>query len=93
MEEVKTVAELTIYYKHQRLTSLIFDTQETADTFLEALTSLASGKGKQEIRFSVEVRNVYTDESILQEIDDYRAGNVEPKGTILDMMKVIDGLN
>lgn len=93
MEEERTVAELTVYYKHQRLTSLLFDTQETADTFLEALTSLATGKGMKEIRFEIEVKNVYSDESILQEIDDYRMGNVEPKGTVLDMMKVIDGLN
>ena len=48
MEE-KTVAELTIFYKHQRLTSLIFDTQETADKFVESIMHFFNKKRKERI--------------------------------------------
>jgi hypothetical protein len=93
MEEERTVAELTVYYKHQRLTTLIFDTQETADKFVEAITHFFNEKGKQQFSFSGEIKTVYTPETIVGQLFDYVEGNIKPQGTVLDMMKVIDGLN
>jgi ABC-type Fe3+-hydroxamate transport system substrate-binding protein len=93
MEEEKTVAELTIFYKKQRLTSLIFDKQETADKFLEGITHFFNEKGKKKFSFSGEIKTVYTPESIVGQLHDYTEGNAKPKGTILEMMKIIDGLN
>lgn len=89
----ETVAELTIYYKHQRLTSLIFDTQETADTFVETMTSFFNKKGNEEFSFSGEIKNIYTPETITGELHSYAEGDISPEGWILDMMKVIDELN
>ncbi|MDR1181614.1 MAG: hypothetical protein LBL13_06530 [Bacteroidales bacterium] len=93
MEKERTVAELTIHYKRQRLTSLIFDTQETADKFVEAISALFNEKGKKLFSFSGEIKTVYTPETIVGQLYDYSEGNIKPKGTILDMMKVLDGLN
>ncbi|MBW8326925.1 MAG: hypothetical protein K0M50_19330 [Prolixibacteraceae bacterium] len=59
-EKVKTVAELTIFYKKQRLASLIFDQQETADKFVESITHFFNEKGRKEFSFSGEIKNVYT---------------------------------
>lgn len=92
-EKQKTVAELTIYYKKQRLSSLLFDTQETADKFVEAITHFLGEKGLRETSFKGEIRTIYMPENIIGELDDYAEGKIKPKGTILDMMKVIDGLN
>jgi len=89
----KTVAELTIYYKKQRLTSLIFDESETADKFVAVIESLFNEKGKKEYSFSGEIKTVYSGEAIVQEVKDYADGKAKPKGTILEMMKAIDGLN
>jgi len=46
MSTRETAAELTVYYKRQRLTSLIFDTQKTADAFVETITSFFNKKVK-----------------------------------------------
>jgi len=89
----ETVAELTVYYKRQRLTSLIFDSQETADTFVETLTSFFNKKGDDEFSFSGEIKNVYTPETITGELHSYAEGDISPEGWILNMMKVIEGLN
>ncbi len=64
MTTPKTVAELTIFYKRQRLTSLIFDNQETADTFVDTLTSIFNQKGHDEFSFNGEIKTVYTSETI-----------------------------
>jgi hypothetical protein len=92
-DKQKTVAELIVYYKKQRLSSLLFDTQETADKFVEAVTHFFNEKGMNEISFQGEIRTVYMPESIVGEINDYAEGNIKPRGTVLEMMKVIDGLN
>lgn len=44
----KIVAELTIFYKMQRLTNLIFDEPETADKFVSVIESMFNEKGKKE---------------------------------------------
>ncbi|MDD4226891.1 MAG: hypothetical protein PHU98_10940 [Mariniphaga sp.] len=94
MESTRTtVAELTIYYKKQRLTSLIFDKQETADKFIESITRFFNERGRKKFSFSGEIKTVYTPETIVGQINDYAEGNVKPKGSILEMMKVLDGLN
>lgn len=95
MEEQKTVAELTFYYKNRRLASFIFDKQETADDFVATLTEVVSEKSMKNIRLTGEIKTLYTNETILGEIDDYRSGNKKIKGTIFDMLKAIDieGLN
>ena len=93
MERRKTVAELTIYYKMQRLTSLIFDKQETADKFVESISSMFNEKGKSEYSFSGEIKTIYANDTIVQELKDWADGKVKPEGTILDLMKVLDGLN
>lgn len=93
MPPKKTVAELTIFYKRQRLTSLIFDNQETADTFVDTLTSIFNQKGHDEFSFNGEIKTVYTSETITGELHSYAEGDISPKGWILKMMKVIDGLN
>jgi len=93
MEEEKNVAELTIYYKKQRLSTLIFDKQETADKFVEGITRFFNEKGRKEFSFSGEIKTVYTPETIVGQLYDYTEGNVKPQGTILEMMKAIDGLN
>lgn len=92
-DKQKTVAELTVYYKKQRLSSLLFDTQETADTFVEVMTHFFNEKGKNEFSFKGEIKTVYMPENIVGELDDYAEGKVKPKGTLLEIMKVIDGLN
>lgn len=92
-ENRKTVAELTIYYKMQRLTSLLFDEPETAEKFLTVIESLFNEKGKKEYSFSGEIKTVYSGETVVHEFKDWMDGKIEPKGTILDLMKVIDGLN
>ncbi len=93
MTTPKTVAELTVYYKRQRLTSLIFDNQETADTFVETMTSFFNKKGTDEFSFSGEIKTVYTPETITGELYSYVEGDISPEGWLLNMMKVIDGLN
>lgn len=92
-EKQETVAELTVYYKKQRLSSLLFDKHETADKFVESITDLLGEKGMKEISFKGEIRTVYMPENIIGELDDYSEGKIKPKGTILEIMKVIDGLN
>ncbi|KAA6335274.1 hypothetical protein EZS27_016469 [termite gut metagenome] len=92
-ENRKTVAELTIYYKMQRLTSLIFDNQETADKFVAVIESMFNEKGKREYSFSGEIKTVYSGEVIVREIKDLADGKAKPEGTILEMIKVLDGLN
>lgn len=89
----KTVAELTIYYKMQRLTSLIFDKPETADKFISVIESLFNEKEKKEYSFGREIKTVYTGEAIVREVKDLADGKAKPEGTILEMMKVLDGLN
>jgi hypothetical protein len=89
----KTVAELTIYYKMQRLTSLIFDEPETADKFVSVIENMFNEKGKKEYSFGREIKTVYSGEAIVREVNDLADGKVKPKGTILDMMKILDGLN
>jgi hypothetical protein len=93
MTTLKTVAELTVYYKHQLLTSLIFDTQETADIFVETLTSLFNKKGHDKFSFSGEIKTVYTPETITGELHSYVESDISPEGWLLKMMKVIDGVN
>ncbi len=96
MDEVrKNVAELTFYYKNKRLASFIFDKQETADIFAESLAEVLGKDGMKNVSLSGEIKPVYTNESILEEIDDYRTGRKEIKGTIFDMIQAIDmdGLN
>ncbi|KAA6336195.1 hypothetical protein EZS27_015640 [termite gut metagenome] len=89
----KIVAELTIYYKMQRLTSLIFDNQETADKFVAVIESMFNEKGKKKYSFSGEIKTIYSGEAIVQEFKNWMDGKVKPEGTILDMIKVFDGLN
>lgn len=89
----KTVAELTIHYKRQRLMSLLFDTKETADAFVETLNKYFNEKGKKEFSFSGEIKTIYSGNVIVGELHDWMEGKIEPKGTILDLMKVLDGLN
>ncbi len=93
MPSKETVAELTIFYKRQRLTSLIFDNQETADKFIETMTSFFNQKGKDEFSFSGEIKTIYTPESLIGELSSYAEGDISPEGWMLNMMKVIDGLN
>ncbi|SHE49823.1 hypothetical protein SAMN05444274_101522 [Mariniphaga anaerophila] len=89
----ETVAELTIFYKRQRLTSLIFDDKETADIFVETLTNMFNQKGHDEFSFNGAIKTVYTPDTISDELLSYAEGNISPKGWIVKMMKVIDGLN
>jgi hypothetical protein len=89
----ETIAELTVYYKRQRLTSLIFDTQETADAFVETITSFFNQKGKDEFSFSGEIKTIYTTDTLTGELNSYAEGDISPEGWLLKMMKVIDGLN
>jgi hypothetical protein len=89
----ETIAELTVYYKRQRLTSLIFDTQETADKFVETMTSFFNQKSKDEFSFSGEIKTIYTPETLTGELHSYVEGDISPEGWLLKMMKVIDGLN
>jgi hypothetical protein len=93
MATPKTVAELTVFYKRQRLTSLIFDNQETADKFVETMTSFFNKKGDDEFSFSGEIKTVYTPETITGELHSYAEGDISPEGWLLNMMKVIEGLN
>ncbi|SFB80836.1 hypothetical protein SAMN04487891_102454 [Flagellimonas taeanensis] len=94
MEENKrTVAEVTIHYKKQRLMSLIFDTKETADAVVEILSGHLNEKGKREFSFSGEIKTIYSGDVIVDELNDWMEGKIEPKGTILDLMKILDGLN
>lgn len=93
MSAKETVAELTIFYKRQRLTSLIFNNKETADKFIETLTGIFSQKGKDEFSFHGEIKTVYTPESLTGELRSYAEGDITPEGWIMNMMKVIDGLN
>lgn len=92
-ENKKTVAELTIYYKKQRLTSLIFDTQQTADRCLETLNMLFNKKGEMEFSFSGEIKKVYSGSSLIAELKNWEDGKIEPKGTLLEMIKILDRLN
>lgn len=89
----ETVAELTIYYKKQYLTTMLFDKPETADKFVAAIERVLNEKGKNMFTFDRHITAVYTGETIVQEFRDWVDGKLEPKGTILDLMKVIDGLN
>lgn len=93
MTTPKTVAELTIFYKRQRLTNLIFDNQETADKFVETMTIFFNKKGDDEFSFSGEIKTVYTPETITGELHGYAEGDISPEGWLLNMMKVIEGLN
>ncbi|MFV0591321.1 MAG: hypothetical protein ACK5M7_08050 [Draconibacterium sp.] len=93
MPTIETVAELTVFYKRQRLTNLIFDNQETADKFVETLTSFFNQKGKKEFSFKGEIKTVYTPESLTGELHSYAEGDISPEGWMVNMMKVIDGLN
>ncbi|WP_418501787.1 hypothetical protein [Flagellimonas sp.] len=92
-ENKKTVAEVTIHYKKQRLMSLIFDTKETADAVVEILSGHLNEKGKREFSFSGEIKTIYSGNAIVGELNDWIDGKTEPNGTILDLMKVLDGLN
>ena len=92
-ENKKTVAEVTIHYKKQRLMSLIFDTRETADAVVEILNGYLNEKGKKEFSFSGEIKTIYSGNVIVGELNDWVEGKIEPKGSILDLMKVLDGLN
>lgn len=93
MPTKETVAELTVFYKRQRLTSLIFNNQETANKFVETLTGFLNQKGKDEFSFKGDIRTVYTSETLTGEFRSYAEGDISPEGLILNMMKVIDGLN
>ncbi|MBO0356239.1 hypothetical protein J0656_19635 [Muricauda ruestringensis] len=93
MEEKKTVAELTIHYKRQRLMSLLFDSTETADAIVELLSGHLNEKGKKEFSFSGEIKTVYSGKGIVDELHDWMDHKIEPQGTILDLIKVLDGLN
>jgi len=93
MPAKRTVAELTVFYKRQRLTSLIFDNQETADKFVETMNSFFNQKGKDEFSFHGEIKTVYSPESLTGELRSYAEGDISPEGWMLNMMKVIDGLN
>ncbi|ADF53744.1 MAG: hypothetical protein CMP12_09140 [Zunongwangia sp.] len=92
-ENKKTVAELIIYYKKQRLTSLIFDTQQTADKCCETLNMLFNKKGEKEFSFSGEIKTVYSGSSVVEEIKDWEDGKIEPRGTLFEMIKILDRLN
>ncbi|WP_268223539.1 hypothetical protein [Sinomicrobium oceani] len=92
-ENIRTVAELTIYYKRQRLMSLIFDTKETADAFFETINGCLNEKGKKEYSFSGEIKTVYSGDSITNELNDWMDNKIEPKDTILDLIKILDRLN
>ncbi|MCL6219011.1 hypothetical protein INR75_08625 [Zunongwangia sp. SCSIO 43204] len=92
-ENKKTVAELTIYYKKQRLTSLIFDTQQTADRCFETLNMLFNKKGEKEFSFSGEIKTIYSGSSLIEELKNWEDGKIEPKGTLLEMIKILDRLN
>ena len=89
----KTVAELTIHYKRQRLMSLLFDSTETADAVMEILNGHLNEKGKKEFSFSGEIKTVYSGKGVVDELNDWMDHKIEPNGTILDLIKVLDGLN
>lgn len=80
MSTRETVAELTIYYKRQRLSSLIFNHQKNADAFVETMTSFFNQKGKDEFSFSGEIKTAYTPETLTGELHSYVEGNIFPKG-------------
>ena len=94
MEQDKnTVAELIIYYKKQRLNSLIFDTQQTADKCCETLNMLFNKKGEKEFSFSGEIKTGYSGSSVVEEIKDWEDGKIEPRGTLFEMIKILNRLN
>lgn len=89
-EAEKTIAELTFYYKNRRLASFIFDKQKTADIFAESLAEALGEEAMKHVSLSGEIKTVYTNETILEEINDYQTGKKEIKGTVFDMMQAID---
>jgi hypothetical protein len=50
-------------------------------------------KGKINFSFKGEIKTAYMPGNIVGELDDYADGKVKPKGTLLEIMKVIDGFN
>ena len=93
MAQNQTVAELTVLYKGQPLTRLIFDKQETADNVVKLITKLFNEKGRKEFSFKGELKQVYTPDGLFEELFDFLDGETKPKGTLLEMMQAIDGLN
>lgn len=93
MKADQTVAELTVLYKGQPLTRLIFDKQETADNLVDVVTKLFNEKGHKEFSFEGQLKQVYTSEILVGELFDYLDGEAKPRGTLLDIMKAIDGFN
>ena len=87
-ENKKTVAELTIHYKRQRLMSLLFDTKETAEAVVELLSGHLNEKGKKEFSFSGEIKTIYSGNGIIDELNDWIDNKIEPKGTILWISRV-----
>jgi hypothetical protein len=92
-DEIKTVAELTVYFKNKPLTTLILDKQETGDKLVEVLTGMFNEKGKKEISFDGKIKTVYSEELIAQMSKDAADSKIKPTGTILDLIHVINKSN
>ncbi|MEO2072060.1 MAG: hypothetical protein ABGW99_12065 [Zunongwangia sp.] len=54
---------------------------------------LFNKKGEKEFSFSGEIKTVYSGSSVVKEIKDWENGKIEPKGTLLEMIKILDRLN
>lgn len=94
-ENENTVAVLNIYYKENFLTSLVFKRREMADKLVAGLEQFFNEQGKKDFSFSGEIKTVYDSQTITEEIGGFLDGSIKPKGTIFEIMQLINkaGLN
>ena len=94
-ENENTVAVLSIYYKEKLLTNLVFKKREMADKLVEGMQQLLNEQGKKDFSFSGAITTVYDSQTIGEELGGFLSGEIKPKGTLFEIMQLINksGLN
>lgn len=91
-EMQRTVAVVTIFYKERLLTSVVLDTAESGDLFVEVMRQALERKGQQHITFGKEVKTVYSIDTIFDDLFVLSDGCAQPQGTLAELIRQIDRL-
>lgn len=86
-----TVALVSVYYENEYLAGLVFDNVITAEATVHALEEhFVKRGGMTALAFRGEIKTVYDDKAVWDELDGVLEGSLRPQGTLLQIIRRID---
>lgn len=89
----RTVASVTVYYRGEYLTGLVFDDTATADAFVGTMQQFLNHRGTADFTFRSEIKTVYDARTISDELCGTLDGTLRPQGTLMRIIRMIDRRN